>query len=613
MENNDNEKTEQDKSLQSLTAFYKQSKRMPAYKAITKPYQELKIHAEGEYPKELMNMLRPNESDSIKKYRKQVFQAKTKPVVSKILSSLYKIRRSEDWCIDYDTKLWNEQSKITEDDNMQNYCESNFPYFTSVTNWIFNVALKAYLIDPNAIIAVMPIDWDVPVNEYKEPFPYIFNSDKIIDFKRDEYVVLESSEVIYLQQGNSTVEGKVFYIINEETIIRFEEQINAQTGEKSLVDVWEKPHGCSRIPVFQTEGLMLNSVENTFVYESRISGIVPSLNEAVLQWSDLKAEMVQHLHSEKWMYATQDCVSCNGAGKVPGELGEQICPTCKGNRKVFSSPYNNVIMFPPTKANEGESNLPSGAPGGYFEKSGVPEMTKTMNALYKEQIYDALAAINMEFLMDTPLNQSGNAKEVDKDELHNFVHAIAEDIVRIMDRAYSLIFDYRYGAIVTDKKVKAELVPQVDVPNKFSLLTSAYAIAEIESAKKAGLHPSIIAQMEREYVMQQFDADDTSYQILLNTIDLNPFPGKNTDSIIADLQNQGIDVLDYIIFCNLDQFIRRAIEEDKSFITKKLTERKVVLEGYADELKKKNQFDNPAGAGVIPFKAPIKSAQVAQS
>ena len=64
----------------------------------------------------------------------------------------------------------------------------------------------------------------------------------------------------------------------------------------------------------------------------------------------------------------------------------------------------------------------------------------------KQEIWDAYSAVNMEFLMDSPLATSGESKKVDRDELNNFVYTFAEDAVGVLDNAYYLIALMRANA-----------------------------------------------------------------------------------------------------------------------------------------------------------------------
>jgi hypothetical protein len=98
-------------------------------------------------------------------------------------------------------------------------------------------------------------------------------------------------------------------------------------------------------------------------------------------------------------------------------------------------------------------------PVGYVPKD--TEIVKVQDARVKAHLYGALAAVNMEFLAEVPLSESGVAKEVDRDELNNFVNSVAEDVVRMMDNIYRWICDMRYSVVIPDAERRAELLPTV--------------------------------------------------------------------------------------------------------------------------------------------------------
>ena len=136
--------------------------------------------------------------------------------------------------------------------------------------------------------------------------------------------------------------------------------------------------------------------------ESRIAGMIPSLDEAAREYSDLQAEILQHIHSEKYIFANSDCPVCNGLGKefvtttdADGNETpvEKVCHHCHGRGTVTNvSPYGEYII---NAAKFGEQNLPT-PPIGYVQKN--TDIAKFEDEHVRQHIYDALAAINMEFL-----------------------------------------------------------------------------------------------------------------------------------------------------------------------------------------------------------------------
>jgi hypothetical protein len=581
-----------------LAEYYATNQKHVASYESTKIYDELRIHADGEYPKELIDKTRPSESREIKEYRKSTYQPHTKPIVTKIISSLYKIRRSQDWSIQYGNEVMAKIGTIPVGEELENYCENMFPYFGSITHWMFNVGLKNYLIDPNGLVAVIPLNSDAPSTEMYKPYPTIFNSNKVIDFVMDEYAVVESVDTMPYKMGGATKQGKIFYIFDKIQVVRYVETYSESENRIVLVKDMEFVHNMGELPVFQFQGQFRKALDKHFVFESRIAGIIPRLNEFATMWSDFKAEVVQHVHSTRWVMATQDCTQCNGTGNIIDYMnnsGTVICPTCKGKQKVFTSPYENLVVVTPTNANSGENPLPSGPPAGYIQKDGVAEMTKTLNDIIKEQAYYALSAINMEFLAEAPLSQSGVAKEVDRDELNNFVHAIAEDIIRIMDDIYYFVNEYRYSVAVPNPQTRRELLPEIAVPEKFDLLSTRSSFEELKVARDSKINSIIITQMELDIARKRFSADDDTAEEIVCTLNLDPFPGKSMDEITSGLTNGGINKQDFVIWCNLNQFVKSAIAENEEFTDLPLAEQKTIIAKMADEMLAKNAYTiNPA-------------------
>ena len=59
-----------------------------------KAFNDLNNHYIGLYDTDLIESRRPSESDTIKKYRKKIFQSKTHAPFNKVVASLMKIRKS---------------------------------------------------------------------------------------------------------------------------------------------------------------------------------------------------------------------------------------------------------------------------------------------------------------------------------------------------------------------------------------------------------------------------------------------------------------------------------------------------------------------------------------
>lgn len=533
--------------------------------------KEMRVHSDGTFPEELIEERRPNEPEIVQAYRKKIFVPKTKPYFTKIESTLQKIRRSSDWSIKYGDESFD---KIVEDEKLDAYAENNFPVFRSTTNWLFGVCLRNYLVDANALVLVAPLEIPEEENVFLQPVCTIFNSCEVIYFLEDDYAVVKNKVGATYMSGGVEKEGDSYYVITTKAIHRYD-QIN---GRRQFIEAWYYEHNLEELPVFKLPGIVIDVYGNFSLHESRISGILPEFNEALREYSDLQAAKVLHLYPERWEYTQNECVSCKGNGQVIQGSGEDACnvtcDTCKGIGYVATGPYNKMLIKP---AAADQLQLPT-PPAGFVEKD--VEIIKVQEQGVQDHIFNALSAINFEFLASTPLNQSGTAKEVDKDELNNTVHAIAEDLVKILDHVYYLIAQYRYSAQYTKEQIW-EMLPMIAVPEKFDILSAKHYDEQLTSAKNNKLNSAILNAMEISYATKAFNNDLDIAEHVGLILKLDPLAGISEDDKMSRLSNEGITKLDYIVSSNINKFVNDAIDADNKFVDKETTEQKTIIYGMA--------------------------------
>lgn len=532
--------------------------------------EKVNTHVTGVYPCELLDERRPHEPVEVKDYRKKIWVPITKPIMSKVITSLSKIRRSADWAIKFEDE--EQFTRIPEDERLSEYIEYKFPYFTSLTNWIFDVYLRQYATDPNSVVAVLPLEIDVLENDYLKPFPSIFTSDLVLDFVQEDYAVIQNPAGALYRSGTKMVEGESYFIATTQTWTRWD-QIN---GRKEFAPtVYE--HGLGFLPVFKAGGIMIDSKNTLYLYESRLSAMIPHLDEAVREYSDLQASIVLHLYPERWEYASSDCNKCNGSGRIPSgneAIPPTTCTTCNGYGKKLTSPYGKILVF----STEAGNNPVPNPPAGFVEKD--VEIIKLQDERVEAHKYAALSAINMEFLAKTPLSESGVAKEVDRDELNNFVNSIAEDVVKMMDNIILVTATFRYRSQYNEEMIK-EMLPQIPVPEKFDMLSSRHLEEDVKAAKENKLNPVLLNAIEKDFARKKFNTDMEVSDELFLILELDPLPNVSEDDKMVRLTNGGITKETYILSSNIHEFVQRAIQENKGFADMDITEQKKIIKGYA--------------------------------
>jgi hypothetical protein len=573
-----------------LKPYFEGTKKHGKYQETCEQYAELKVHADGEYPKEIIESVRPQEPLFIKERRKRVFAAITKPVIGTVLNSLNKIRKSSEYQIKYDKKAVNDPL-IKEGETLYDYMETKFPVFGSATGWLFNDCLKQYCIDSDAVCLVIPLQWNLPANEFRKPFPFIFNSPYVLEFKENDYAILKSPEgVVKNLSGGGVVELDVYIVVTTTDITVYEQQEN----RKGWLPVDVLVHNSGRLPAFRLGGVVLTRSQGQYIWTSRLSPMLPYLKEAVREYSDMQAAVEMHLFLERWEYDAPICGDCNGLGTVIKNEVTVKCPNvnCKSGQ-VERSPYQVHIVKPPMPG----ENPPPTPPGGYFDKD--VEIIKIQDARIDKHLFKAFASVSMEFLFKTPLSESGLAKQWDRDEATNFVHACAEDLVRIMDFLYWFSNHYRYMDVIKDVKRRLSFLPTIPVPEKYDIFTSAMLIEEIKALPETTPTP-IKKAIYIELAGKKFSHDDSVSRMVQLNLSLDPLPGLTVDEKASMKMNGGVTEEDYVISCQLDPFIARAMEEDESFPEKPLSEKLDVLRKFAKEVIAAND----AAVKILPDNEP---------
>lgn len=560
------------------------------YKDSKEKADAMLVHADGLYPCKLLDARRPNEPQEVMDYRKTIFVPKTKPYFGKIVSSLQKIRRSSDWSIRYDKMDF---PKIPEGETLKEYTELYYPQFTSITNWVFAVLLKKYLTDPNAVMFCYPPQTDGEANQYLEPIITIIDSKDVLDYVYQDYAVLVNPAGCVYETKAGKQKGDSYYVVTTERIIRYD-QVD---GRRTLSPTWDYEHGLGELPVYKIGAVICASHAERILYESRISGIIPEFDEAIREYSDLQAAVVVHLYPERWEFTQQECANCKGTGKRTNPAwhvgcGAEVpdCLPCNNkacrNGYVVAGPYSKMMIRPPA-AIEGQGNIPN-PPAGFIEKDVeiIIEQRKSVD----EHIKNGLASINFEFVANTPLSQSGTAKEVDKDELNNTVHSVAEDIVRCMDWAYWMIARYRYKLVYNEQEI-AEMLPHIAVPEKYDILSSTHLEDSFKKLKDSKANPVILNKTESELANKMFNNDPSVRDMVTLVLSLDPLANVSEEDRMQRLSNKGITLDTYVISSNIQEFVERAIEEKDGFIEMETRDQKVIIAGYAAEQIKNMNAD----------------------
>jgi hypothetical protein len=541
--------------------------------------RDLRVHADGEFPEKIISKTRPNESVEVFEYRKSIWKSKTKPAFGKVFNSLQKIRRSSDWSVQYPAQ---QSSKIPEGETLEDYANEFYPRFESVEKYMFNVWLREYLIDANAVCAVFPGENPQDETDFKTPVAEIFNSELVIFFRADDFCILKNPLGTTFVENGSTLQGESFYILTTQSYLKYD-QVNSKR-EFSLVA--DASHNFGYMPAWKLGGVLVKTFDGELLYESKVAGMLPELDEAVREYSDLQAAVIMNIFPERWEMATAECPECHGTGKITNATsgtGYDQCSKCSGVGYQPVSPFAKTLVKP---AEVGQQiAIP---PVGYIDKP--VEIVELQDRRVNKHIFDALAAINMEFLAETPLSESGISKEVDRDETNNFVNSVAEDLVNSMELILYYIARLRYGVQHGEEEVD-EMQPKISIPKHFDIFSIKYDEEELASAKTNKLNPVLINAMEVSYATKKFSSEPNVQKKLIAVLTLDPLANVSEDDKAMRLSNNGISQEDYILSCNINSFVERAIAENQDFLELDPVKQKEILMKYVAEVKHKTTME----------------------
>jgi hypothetical protein len=524
-----------------------------AYEETVELARKVRVHADGIYPDDLIEKRRPNESEEVQEYRKEIWKAITKPYLNKVFTSLNKIRRSPEWSIKFDPGTVS--ARVIEEESLESYLLEDFPYFTSITNWAFSLLLREQGIDANAWIVVMPVEHELEDNEYLRPYPFIYRSDQIIEPREDLLVVISDEKVAYTD-GETERWGDRYYVVTDEKF-----QIWDQTGiDRNFTLSSELQHNLGELPAFKLKGVVKSAHGKIFINESRLAPMLERFDEAAREYSDLQADVVQHIYNEKWEMgqADDDCTVCKGLREVtqPGFKSQRMtCGACNGTGFKPRGPFTVMKIRTPMA---GENAVPN-PPMGYLQKD--TNIIELQDKRIDKHIYHGLAAVNMEFLAEKPLDQSGIAKAMDGDETNNYVHSWAEDIVAILDLVAYFTNELRYQVVVPNYKERVLMLPAIAVPETFDLFSAQILEQSVASAKTNKLHPVIINALEVAYATKKFSSEPEIGEYLQLILSLDPLAGVSEDDKMLRAGQKWVSQQSLVISANIQEFVNRALEE----------------------------------------------------
>lgn len=550
----------------------------------------LEYHFENDYPEKLLRSQHPSEEPWMKAYRKERWQSPTKICTGRVYTFLQKIQQSDDFKIRFesDYKRTGIAEKVNSQPNtLEYYVRYNLPKTYKLETWLFNVFLKTYLQDANAVVAIMPeikdfiekpdqtteLDWSKPYPQIIESEDLLFENDKWVLWKTEEWKDADGKK--WDQFLALTVEGLILF-----------RQVR-QYREANPIVVYTMPFNFMYLPAFKVGNIICEEEDGHLIYDSVLEPCLPAWNEVLFRTDDLNVMFAVHALPQKWALKMSPCKTCNGTGERINNKNEKAgCNDCKGSGRASTTPFGLMeINLDRVSAINPTPLVPPVPPAGYIERPVDSVRLFQEDIIYKE--FQGFKAIGLEILGQIPAEQSGIAKQYDRKELNTFCYSVCVHLAKVYKMACYHIMFQRYNNLfslnlITDDNVQNAL-PAITVPTEFDVLTASMISDMLSVARRDSYNPIIVHGIELDYTEKLYgeNSNQLVYLKIINMLDPLPFKTSDEKSLLAE--TNGCSKEDYVLSVNLPAFVSKLTQENPTWFQKPILEQREDVERLAKE------------------------------
>jgi hypothetical protein len=190
----------------------------------------------------------------------------------------------------------------------------------------------------------------------------------------------------------------------------------------------------------------------------------------------------------------------------------------------------------------------------------------------------------MEFLADTPLNESGKAKEVDRDDLNSFVYSVAyHAVINVINRIYYFTNEIRVMDLGFSEEEKSKMLPNIPVPERYEILSESYLLDQVAAANTAKINPLIVGLGELDYVNKKYENYPEIRERVKTIVQLNPLPLMTPEQKDAAVMAGTVLKEDAMMSNYIVPFVEKAIQENEGFLEMDYDAKYKIIQKYAQE------------------------------
>jgi hypothetical protein len=561
-------------------AIYEQKKRSnkyyvpdfyPTYKECVEMAERLRIHSDYDaFPEKLFREKAPNELPHEFNYRKAIYRPITVPYFHKAVNIAGRVWNRQNFEVRFDNQ------------NQERYFTEQYPRFGSLENYFQQIVSFETLTDPNAVVAIMPINLEYfesgEFNDSVEvtPVAYCFKSKRVWAWKDEEYAIIKAEQKSYVKTGNNgkeEEEGLVFYIFDKNEI-----QIAKQVGKKSdfefEIELYYR-HNLGYLPCRRLGGISVQE-SGDYYFQSFYTPAVPALDQAVSDFSTLQMSKFSHAFLQKWEYV-DECDTCNGTGETEEAIGfeEKVaiaCSSCggSGTKRMFGPMSVYQVQAPNRFTSETETkiNIP---PAGFIDVKH--EILEFLNKQVITNIQMAFELLSIDVMNNEKISgrETATGKAIDREELYSFLLRFANTVFDDFEFAIDTIGSMRYGS--------EWQMPAVRYPQNFEMRTDAELTEEIKHAPNFSR-----AMLAQQYLETRFPIQEAKSAIMKLSVQVDPYFNLDPKDVLSLVASGIAEKWKAVMHFEIEAIIKGLVEESEGFLDLPMLEQKAIIEARAKEM-----------------------------
>lgn len=456
-------------------------------------------HTRAEKPDNLLDRQRPNEAKEILEYRLANYRAITNEGIVKFNDKVARIVNNSGWSISVASdrlRDWMNGSFITENGDSLSFQE-----------YISRLVVPSSFEDPNGILVAFPYNANNPTvspsnsiedgglsaNESVTVEPLIVGSTDLVYLDRD--IFAWQSGMWQFKSEGKDVYKPYFFICDRFAFYRYVpvayDNTNGGRKVKYELELWyvhDTGQGeVNELPLNILGGTITKACENDKVVynQSFLQPYFELGDECIVTFSDYQAVRVRTAYPVRAI-VEQQCNTCNGEGKVKVKTANgdslQTCGTCSGSGMAKDlSPFTDIVV------KEGEAR--TRPPLEYI--TPPTEILNFLNDAWQSLLNKAKMSINLDLITD--VQESGEAKKVRLQDLHDMLIKIASNTFEVTERL--LWFTECLLQPIRSQRV----VPIIQRPVSFEIKTEEMLSEELKTVHPAEVYSTLMSYYKKKY------------------------------------------------------------------------------------------------------------------